>query len=48
VFVDESWVAHLRHHRRVTRADVDVEAAARRFQVEDTSPIIKHYLAPER
>lgn len=48
VFVEESWVAHLRHHRRVTRADVDVEAAARRFQVEDTSPIIKHYLAPER
>lgn len=48
VFVDESWVEHLRHHRRVTRADVDVEAAARRFQVEDIPLVIKHYLAPER
>jgi hypothetical protein len=41
-------VEHLRHHRRVTRADVDVEAAARRFQIEGIPPIIKHYLAPER
>jgi quinol monooxygenase YgiN len=46
VFVDESWVEHLRHHRRVTRADVDVEAAARRFQADRVPLVVRHYLAP--
>lgn len=48
VFVDESWVEHLRHHRRVTRADVEVETAARQFLIDGISLIIKHYLAPGR
>lgn len=48
LFVDESWVEHLRHHRRVTHADVDIEAAARRFQVQDAPLVVKHFLAPKR
>ncbi|CRQ61239.1 enterobactin exporter EntS [Pseudomonas aeruginosa] len=31
-FIDESWLEHLRHHQRVTRGELRVEAAARRFQ----------------
>jgi MFS family permease len=45
-FIDESWVEHLRHHRRMTRADVDVEAAARRFQAAGVPPVVRHFLAP--
>ncbi len=47
-FIDESWVEHLRHHRRMSRADVDIEAAARRFLVDGTAPTVRHFLAPER
>ncbi|MFO7641856.1 MAG: MFS transporter [Candidatus Competibacteraceae bacterium] len=47
-FIDESWVEHLRQHHRFTRADREIEAAARRFQVGGASPTIRHYLAPER
>ena len=45
-FIDESWVEHLRHHRRMTRADVDVEATARRFQAAGVPPVVRHFLAP--
>jgi hypothetical protein len=45
-FVDESWVEHLRHHRRVTRADADVEAAARRFLADGVPLAVRHFLAP--
>jgi MFS family permease len=43
-FFDESWVGHLRHHERVTRAELKIEAAARRFQSEGTPVRIRHFL----
>ncbi|CDF85622.1 hypothetical protein PKB_4297 [Pseudomonas knackmussii B13] len=44
-FFDESWLEHLRHHGRVTRAEQAIEAAARRFQEEGVAVQIRHLLA---
>ncbi|WP_397453891.1 MFS transporter [Pseudomonas sp. NA-150] len=44
-FFDESWAGHLRHHTRVTRAELKIEAAARRFQRADHAIKIRHFLA---
>lgn len=50
-FIDESWLEHLRHHQRVTRGELKIEAAARRFQTPGIDIRIRHYLkgrlAPE-
>ncbi|MCY1367409.1 Transmembrane secretion effector [compost metagenome] len=43
-FVDESWLEHLRHHQRVTRGELRVEAAARQFQTPGVNIRIRHYL----
>lgn len=45
-FFDESWLEHLRHHSRVTRAEQRIEAAARQFQVAGIDIRIHHYLTP--
>lgn len=45
-FFDESWLEHLRHHRRVTRAEQQIEAAARQFQASGIPVQIHHYLTP--
>lgn len=44
-FFDESWLAHLRHHDRVTRAEQRIEARARRYQIVDEAIRIRHLLA---
>ncbi|MCQ9427053.1 MFS transporter [Pseudomonas sp. LJDD11] len=44
-FFEESWLEHLRHHNRVTRADQKLEAAARRFQDKAVEVKISHLLA---
>ena len=44
-FFDESWLEHMRHHGRVTRAEQRIEAAARRFQEKGVAVRIKHLLA---
>ncbi|WNW12911.1 MFS transporter [Pseudomonas sp. DTU_2021_1001937_2_SI_NGA_ILE_001] len=44
-FFEESWLEHLRHHDRVTRADQKLEAAARRYQDKDVAVKIRHLLA---
>jgi hypothetical protein len=44
-FFDESWLEHLRHHSRVTRAEQRIEAQARRFQTEGVAVQIRHLLA---
>lgn len=44
IFFDESWVGHLRHHERVTRAELKIEAAARRFQSDGVKIRIRHFL----
>lgn len=45
-FFDESWLEHLRHHGRVTRAEQRIEEAARQFQAPGIAVQIRHYLAP--
>ncbi|WP_068826180.1 MFS transporter [Pseudomonas sp. BMS12] len=47
-FFDESWLEHLRHHGRVTRAEQRIEAAARRYQQADVPVRIRHLLAAPR
>ena len=47
-FFDESWLEHLRHHGRVTRAEQRIEAGARRFQDPDIPVRIRHLLAAPR
>lgn len=47
-FFDESWLEHLRHHDRVTRAEQRIEARARRYQMPDEPIRIRHLLAAPR
>lgn len=47
-FFDESWLEHLRHHGRVTRAEQRIEAAARHFQSPDVPVHIEHFLMPAK
>ena len=44
-FLVDSWLEHLRQHRRVTRADREVEAKLR--QLVRGEPVITHYIAVE-
>ncbi|MCY1524711.1 Transmembrane secretion effector [compost metagenome] len=44
LFVDESWLEHLRHHQRVTRGELRIEAAARQFQTHGVEIRVRHYL----
>ncbi len=44
VFIDESWLEHLRHHRRVTRGELKVESAARSYQTPGVEIRIRHFL----
>jgi MFS family permease len=43
-FFVESWAEHLRQHRRVSNADVDIQASVRRFHVGDGEPVVQHLL----
>ena len=43
-FMVESWAEHMRQHRRVSKADADVQAEVRRFHAGDT-PKVQHFLA---
>ncbi|SDK44227.1 MFS transporter [Pseudomonas indica] len=47
-FFDESWLEHLRHHGRVTRAEQRIEANARRYQQQGVPIRIRHLLAAPR
>ncbi|HEK1011596.1 TPA: MFS transporter [Pseudomonas putida] len=44
-FFEESWLEHLRHHHRVTRGELKIEARVRTFQTEDVPVKIRHLLA---
>ena len=44
-FFDESWLAHLRHHGRVTQGEKQIEAAARRYQTPGMPVAIRHLLS---
>lgn len=43
-FIDGSWLEHMRHHGRVTKADQCIESTARRVQQQDGALVIKHHL----
>ena len=44
-FFVESWAEHLRQHRRVSKADADIQAETRRFHQGDDAPAVQHFLA---
>lgn len=48
IFNDESWLAHLRQHERVTVESKKLQAAIQACLVDDTEPLVTHYLAPEK
>jgi MFS family permease len=47
-FFVESWAEHLRQHKRVSKADADIQAEARRFHQGIESPLVQHFLAIDR
>lgn len=46
-FMESSWVEHLRHHERVTKADRQIQERLWRFHQGDEKPKVTHFLAPD-
>lgn len=46
-FMVESWAEHRRQHRRVSRADADVQAEVARFHRGDALPVARHLIGVE-
>lgn len=46
-FIEASWLAHLRHHERVSEADRDIQEKILAMQFGDSTPVVTHFLAPE-
>ncbi|MBB3060082.1 MFS transporter [Microbulbifer rhizosphaerae] len=46
-FIEESWVAHLRHHQRISVLDSGIQQRARDFHRGGVDPVVTHLLAPE-
>ena len=44
-FMVESWAEHLRQHRRVSKADADLQTEALRFHIGPEKPAVHHFLA---
>jgi predicted MFS family arabinose efflux permease len=47
-FLVSSWAEHLRQHRRVSKADADLQGEVRRFHVGETGPVVRHFLHVEQ
>jgi MFS family permease len=47
-FLVESWAEHLRQHRRVSKADADLQAELLRFHQGEAPPVVRHFLAFNR
>jgi MFS family permease len=45
VFIAESWIEHLRQHKRITVADMEIQAKARAYQVGETVPGVRHFIS---
>jgi MFS family permease len=43
-FMVSSWAEHLRQHRRVSKADADLQQEVRRFHVGESGPVVRHFL----
>jgi hypothetical protein len=39
-----SWAEHLRQHRRVSKADADIQQEVRRFHAGQEGPVVRHFL----
>lgn len=46
-FVEESWLAHLRHHERVTVSDRKLQEAVLALHAGPEPPRVTHWLAPD-
>lgn len=46
-FIEESWVAHLRHHERVSMLDGEIQKKVSNFHRGASKPLVTHLLAPE-
>ena len=44
-FMVESWAEHLRQHKRVSKADADLQAETIKFHVGSGGPVVRHFLA---
>jgi hypothetical protein len=44
-FFVESWAEHLRQHRRVSKADADLQVKVARFHTGASQPKVSHYIA---
>ncbi|ACP23040.1 putative MFS family transporter (plasmid) [Sinorhizobium fredii NGR234] len=47
-FMVESWAEHLRQHRRISKADADVQQQVRRFHRGPEAPVVNHLLSINR
>lgn len=47
-FMVESWAEHLRQHRRVAKADADIQQEVRRFHKGAEAPVVRHLLSINR
>jgi quinol monooxygenase YgiN len=43
-FMVESWAEHLRQHKRVSRADADLQREATQFHLGPDAPRVQHFL----
>lgn len=43
-FTVSSWAEHLRQHRRVSKADADLQNDVARFHVGSEAPIVRHFI----
>lgn len=46
-FSDESWLAHLRQHERVTAESRKLQLSIKACLLESNHPVVRHYLSPE-
>lgn len=44
-FFVESWAEHLRQHKRVSKADADLQAAALAYHIGTEKPLVRHFIA---
>jgi len=46
-FMVESWAEHLRQHKRVSKADADVQSETIKFHIGPDKPVVRHFLTLE-
>jgi hypothetical protein len=44
-FMVESWAEHLRQHRRVSKADADVQHGVLSFHRGPEPPVVRHFIS---